>query len=189
VRDGYVFGVELPAQDPRDCRDGEGRLVPAVAVATPAAPGRTGLYEFRLCLLPAVQREDGTWVQLPAVQGRLLPEALMQRRLMFAELRRAAIAQLHSFQRGLHLGFANSPAHVQEVFRRLNSDGDDQISAAEIVGAQVVLGDGSVRLFGEGGLLTEFDLPGIMQLGAGGEQLDAMRLSSDFQVFYEVDPY
>jgi prepilin-type N-terminal cleavage/methylation domain-containing protein len=191
VKNGYEIAVRLPATAPEACRDDAGLLLPAVAVATPVAPGRTGIYGFRLCLLPAVQSGgDETGTQLPAVQGHLLPDALLQRRAMFAELRRAALTQLNAFGRGLHLGFDNSPARVQEVFRRLNADGDDQISAAEIMDAQVAFGDGSVRkLFGAGGLLPYFDVVDIMQLGAGNEHLDAIRVSAVLDAFRETEPY
>ena len=157
VRDGYEIAVTLPAVPLGPCRDAAGELVPAVAVAMPVAAGRTGLYKFSLCLLPAVQADGSDAGNLlPAVQGQLIPGALAERRQMFAELRRAAFAQLDDFQRGLSLGFGNSRKRVQAAFRTLNSNGDDQISVAEILSAQVAFGDGSVNgCSAGGGLLSE----------------------------------
>jgi len=187
VLDGYKITVNVPAPSLDPCYGPNGELLPAVAVATPVAAGRTGLYRFRYCLLPAVQR-DGTDAMLPAVQGQLIPGALAERREMFAELRRAAFAQLNAFQRGLKLGFDNSRKRVQTVFRMLNSDGDDQISLAEILSAQMALGDGSVKpLFGEDGLLTEFNVARIMRFDTANESLDALRVSAFFDVFFDVD--
>ncbi len=187
VLDGYKITVNVPASPPDPCYGANGELLPAVAVAMPVAAGRTGLYRFRYCLLPAVQR-DGTDALLPAVQGQLIPGALAERRKMFAELRRAALAQLAAFQRGLKLGFDNSRKRVQAVFRMLNSNGDDQISLAEILSAQMAFGDGSVNpLFGEDGLLTEFNVARIMRFDTANESLDAIRVSSFFDVFFDVD--
>lgn len=164
-----------------------GLLLPAVAEAAPVAAGRTGLYRFRYCLLPAVQR-DGADAMLPAVQGQLIPGALAERRAMFAELRTAAFAQLETFQRGLKLGFDNSRKRVQNVFRMLNSNGDDQISLAEILSARMAFGDGSVKpLFGEDGLFSEFNVARIMRFDSANESLDALRVSSFFDVFFDVD--
>jgi prepilin-type N-terminal cleavage/methylation domain-containing protein len=187
VLDGYEITANVPALPPDPCYGADGELLPAVAVATPVAAGRTGLYRFRYCLLPAVQR-DGTDAMLPAVQGQLIPGALAERREMFAELRRAAFAQLDAFQRGLKLGFDNSRKRVQTVFRMLNSNGDDQISLAEILSAQMAFGDGSVTpLFGEDGLLTEFNVARIMRFDTANESLDAIRVSSAFGVFFDID--
>jgi prepilin-type N-terminal cleavage/methylation domain-containing protein len=188
VLDGYEVAVKLPALPPGPCRDVNGELLPAVAVATPVAAGRTGLYAFRLCLLPAVQRIGGSaGNQLPAVQGQLMPGALAERRQMFAELRRAAFAQLDDFQRGLKLGFGHSSRRVRAVFRMLNSDGDDQISVAEILSG-TAFADGSVKpLFGRDGLLTKFKVGEIMRLDSANESLDAIRVSTFFDVFSEVD--
>jgi prepilin-type N-terminal cleavage/methylation domain-containing protein len=187
VLDGYKIAVNVPAPPLDPCYGATGELLPAVAVATPVAAGRTGLYRFRHCLLPAVQH-DGTDAMLPAVQGQLIPGALAERREMFAELRRAAFAQLNAFHRGVKLGFDNSRKRVQTVFRMLNSNGDDQISLAEILSAQMAFGDGSVKpLFGEDGLLTEFNVARIMRFDTANESLDALRVSSFFDVFFEVD--
>jgi prepilin-type N-terminal cleavage/methylation domain-containing protein len=188
VLDGYEVAVNVPATPLSPCRDANGELLPAVAVATPVAAGRTGLYGFRLCLLPAVQRNGGNAGDLlPAVQGQLLPGALAERRRMFAELREAAAAQLDDFQRGLKLGFGHSSKRVRAVFRMLNSNGDDQISVAEILSG-TAFADGSVRpLFGRDGLLTKFKVGEIMRLDRANESLDAIRVSSFFDVFSEVD--
>jgi prepilin-type N-terminal cleavage/methylation domain-containing protein len=188
VLDGYEIAVNVPATPPDPCRDAQGKLLPAVAVATPVAAGRTGLYGFRLCLLPAVQRNGGNAGDLlPAVQGQLIPGALAERRQMFAELRRAALAQLDDFQRGLKLGLGHSSKRVRAVFRMLNGDGDDQISAAEILSG-TAFEDGSPRpLFGQDGLLTKFKVGEIMRLDTANESLDAIRVSSFFDVFSEVD--
>ena len=188
VLDGYEVAVNVPATPPNPCRDAEGELLPAVAVATPVAAGRTGLYGYRLCLLPAVQREGGdAGDQLPAVQGQLMPGALAERRQMFAELRQAALAQLDDLQRGLSRGFGDSFNRARAVFRMLNSNGDDQISAAEILSA-VAFADGSVRpLFGRAGLLTKFKVGEIMRLDTANESLDAIRVSAFFDVFSEVE--
>jgi prepilin-type N-terminal cleavage/methylation domain-containing protein len=187
VLDGYEIAVDVPALPPNPCYGADGELLPAVAVATPVAAGRTGLYRFRYCLLPAVQR-DGTDVLLPAVQGQLIPGAIAERRQMFAELRQAAFAQLDAFRRGLTLGFGNSRARALAVFRMLNSNGDDQISVAEILSAQMAFGDGSVKpLFGQEGFLTEFNVAGIMRFDTANESLDAIRVSSFFDVFFDID--
>ena len=187
VLDGYQIAVNVPASPPDPCYGANGELLPAVAVATPVAAGRTGLYRFRYCLLPAVQR-NGTNALLPAVQSQLIPGALAERREMFAELRRAAFAQIEAFQRGLKLGFDNSRSRMQTVFRMLNGNGDDQISLAEILSAQMAFGDGSVRqLFGEDGLLTEFNVARIMRFDTANENLDAIRVSSVLDVFFDVD--
>jgi prepilin-type N-terminal cleavage/methylation domain-containing protein len=188
VLDGYEIAVNVPAMPPGPCRDAAGELLPAVAVATPVAAGRTGLYGFRLCLLPAVQRDGANAGDLlPAVQGQLMPGALAERRQMFADLRQAAFAQLDDFQPRLKRGFGDSPKRVRDVFRMLNSNGDDQISVAEILSG-VVFADGSVRpLFGRGGLLTKFNVGEIMRFDTANESLDAIRVSSVFEVFSEVD--
>ena len=187
VLDGYKIAVNVPAPPLDACYGANGELLPAVAVATPVAAGRTGLYRFRYCLLPAVQRDEGGNM-LPAVQGQLIPGALAERRAMFAELRNAAVAQLNAFGRGLKLGFDNSRKRVEAVFQLLNGNGDDQISLAEILSAQMTFGDGSVRtLFGEDGLFTEFDVARIMRFDTANEGLDALRVSSFFDVFFEVD--
>jgi prepilin-type N-terminal cleavage/methylation domain-containing protein len=189
VLDGYRIAVNLPATSLDPCRDANGELLPAVAVATPVAAGRTGLYGFRLCLLPAVQRNRGNAGNLlPAVQGQLIPGALAERRRMFAELRRAALAQLDDFQRGLRLGFGHSSKRVRTVFRMLNGNGDDQISVAEILSG-TAFEDGSPRpLFGLDGLLTKFKVEEIMRLDdRANESLDAIRVSSFLDVFSEVD--
>ncbi len=189
VKDGYEIAVSLPAVQLEPCRGADGELLPAVAVATPVDAGRTGLYKFSLCLLPAVQREgSGAGELLPAVQGQLLPGALAERRAMFAELRQAAIAQVEEFQRGLKLGVGNSPRRMQEALKVLNGSGDDQISIAEILSAQMAFGDGSVRpLFGHGGLFQTFDVGHIMRFDSANESLDALRVSSFFDVFVDLD--
>jgi hypothetical protein len=157
-----------------------------VAVATPVAVGRTGLYRFSLCLLPYVERVPGAGagellpaVQLPAVQSQLIPGAMAERRQMFAELRRAAFAQLDEFQRGLRLSLGNSHRRLRDALAVLNGSGDDQISVAEILAAQMAFGDGSVRpLFGQGGLFSTFDVARIMRFDPATESLDAIRVSS-----------
>ena len=45
------------------------------------------------------------------------------------------------------------------------------------------------KLFGTDGLFRHFDVGEIMQLGAGNESLDNIRVSSLFNAFYETDPY
>ena len=185
VRDGYRTTVNLPAVPPDPCRGADGELLPAVAVAMPVAAGRTGLYGYRLCMVPAVQGDAGANF-LPAVQGQLLPGALAERRRMFADLRRAAIAQLETFQRGLHLGFGISAKRGRAALRTLNADGDDQISVAEILSASASA-DGSVRpLFGRAGLLTKLPLAEILRFDAGNERLDGLRVSSSIDVLAEV---
>lgn len=190
VLDGYQISVNLPALPPDPCMGTDGELLPAVAVATPVAVGRTGLYGFRFCLLPAVQR--GTTnaagaMLLPAVQSHLLPGALAARRRMFDDLRRAAAAQLDDFQRGLRLGFSTSAKRLRAVFQMLNQDGDGQISVAEILAARAS-GDGSVRpLFGPDGLLTRFKVGEIMRFDAGNPRLETIGVSSKVEVFLEVD--
>ena len=180
VLDGYEIDVALPAQPPAPCHAATGELLPAVAEASPVAPGRTGMYLFRSCLLPSSQRDDsGNGLLLPAVQGLLLPAAPAERRAMFTELARAARAQVESFGRGLKVGVGNSPRRAREVLHLLNGNGDDQLSAQEILSARIAFGDGSVRsLFGRGGLLEIFDVPAIMRLGAANESLDSLRVSS-----------
>jgi len=183
VLDGYQVTVNVPAVPPNPCQTEDGKLLPAVAVATPVAIGRTGSYGYRLCLLPAVQRGASAGAnELPAVQSELLPGALGERRRMFSQLRRAALAQLESLQRGLDLDFGNSSRRARASLRILNSDGDDQISAAEILSAQAAA-DGSVRpLFGRDGLLPKFKVAEILRLDDGNENLDSLRVSSSLEL-------
>ena len=52
----------------------------------------------------------------------------------------------------------------------------------------MAFGDGSVKpLFGEDGLFTEFDVARIMRFDTANESLDAIRVSSVFGVFFNVD--
>jgi prepilin-type N-terminal cleavage/methylation domain-containing protein len=189
VLDGYETTVSLPAVPPNPCLDADGELLPAVAVAMPVATGRTGLYGYRLCMLPAVQRDGANAAdnELPAVQGQLLPGALAERRRMFAELERAAAEQVKALRRGLRLSLSRSARRIRTVFRLLNSDGDEQISFTEILSA-AASADGSVRpLFGPNGLLTKFRVSEIMRLDSGNESLDAIRVSSVPEVFFALD--
>ncbi len=177
IGSGYRFEVPAFPMATNPCRaDDAGG---ALAVARPIVPGRTGLYQF--CLLPAV--EDG----LPAVQGVLVDGALEERRRMFAELEEAAAEQLRALGRGPSFGIGNNLARVREVMHMLNRDGDDQLSLAEILTAQVPV-DGELRpLFGRGGALHLLPFAEIMRLDGAGDQRDALRVAGVAEVFLEVE--
>lgn len=188
VLDGYQMSVNVPAGPPDPCRGADGKLLPAVAVAMPVVTGRTGLYGFRLCMVPAVQRGAASAANLvPAVQGQLLPGALAERRRMLAELRRAARAQLDDLQPGLSLHSGRSSKRVRAALRILNSDGDDQISVAEILSARAPWDDTLRPLFGPDGLLTKFKFGEIMRFDTANENLDAIRVSSSFDLLSKVE--
>lgn len=177
IGQGYRFEVPAFPLATNPCRpDDPGG---AVAVARPIAPGRTGLYQF--CALPA--ERSG----LPAVQGVLVPGALDERRRLFAELRAAAGAQLRALGRGPAFGIGHNPVRVREVVHLLNRDGDDQLSMAEILSAQVP-SNGELRpLFGRGGALDLLPIVEIMRLDASGPQLDRLRVAGAADAFFELE--
>ena len=184
ILDGYETKVLLPAVQPAACKGAYGELLPAVAEATPVVPGRTGLYSFRYCLEPGAGTDAG--LLLPATPGLLLPAAPAERQRMFAELRRGALAALGRLARWAPLPSARSLRHESTALRVLNGNGDGQISAAEISGAQFAFGDGSVRpLFGDDGLLLPYNPIAIMRFDAGNERLDAIRVGATIGTLFE----
>ena len=181
--------MTLPAVQLEPCRNASGELLPAVAVATPVAAGRTGLYKFSLCLLPAVQRAGSgegdccrpcrascCQVRSPSA-GRCSPNCggpLLRNSTTSSE--------------GCGSASPTRRGGCSEAIHVLNGSGDDQISVAEILSAQMAFGDGSVKpLFGPGGLFSKFDVGHIMRFDTANESLDATRVSSFFDVFVEDD--
>jgi prepilin-type N-terminal cleavage/methylation domain-containing protein len=156
VRGGYQFFVV--GTPPREIQ------------ATPLRPGRTGLLVFTL-LVPAVQ----TPLLLPfmetPIDGRLAVGALYEKARMFAELRQAEdqlVADL----------LAGSPAAGepkltgQDVFDRINLNGDGMLTLAEIL--EYLKGSmlPAVSTFSD-------TVRGILALDAGNEDPSAYLITRD----------
>ena len=156
VRGGYQFFVV--GTPPREIQ------------ATPLRPGRTGLLDFTL-LVPAVQ----TPLLLPAVQppidGRLAVGALYEKARMFAELRQAEDQLVADI-------LAGSPRDGepkltgQDVFDRINLNGDGMLTLAEIL--EYLKGSmlPAVSTFSD-------TVRGILALDAGNEDPSAYLITRD----------
>jgi type II secretory pathway pseudopilin PulG len=147
VRGGYQFFVV--GTPPREIQ------------ATPLRPGRTGLLDFTL-LVPAVQTP---------IDGRLAVGALYEKARMFAELRQAEAQLVADLLAGSPR--AGEPKLTgQDVFDRINLNGDGMLTLAEIL--EYLKGSmlPAVSTFSD-------TVRGILALDAGNEDPSAYLITRD----------
>jgi len=167
VKDGYRFQINSASD--------------LAVEATPIIPGVTGSLDFAL-LLPASDDNE-----LPAVQSSLNPATSEGRRKLQTDLRAAAKQAIMELLETtapevLRNRKQPPPIIIRQVFALLNSNGDAQISAGEILNASVKDGgqpkplfcDGSVRC-GDGSVLN-MNLFHILGLDVSNEDFDALRI-------------
>jgi prepilin-type N-terminal cleavage/methylation domain-containing protein len=158
IKEGYVFGVELPRVPSRENpvpSGGEGSIQ-----AVPVLPGRTGDLVFVADFFGRIrfQAEHA--------------DAAEERRQMFAEIEELgkrwileSVPKGGGRSLGNRLGAALKAKRVGEVFAELNENGDGVLTLEELGVAVVVLDERRLSLA---------DLLAPLRLGAGGEDVSVI---------------
>lgn len=121
VKDGYRFQIELPQSTLP--RDGETNEDPGGIQASPVAPGRTGMLQYKADLSGRVRAQH------------IHPNAEEGRARMFAEIEARGmewIRQLIKNRRNVLPGMGKLDERAGQVFDILNVNGDDVLTVEEI---------------------------------------------------------